>query len=425
MKRRLQAAMTSVAERLVLGVFASAPSHVFGIGDFRFDGHKFCARVRPIAEGLGRRPPASTPPIDARFGFLHDGTFLENIWIAHALGCNPACGFSQNKSRSACFLLTCRAKRGLLAAMTTEKDLTTRRQFLKTSALAAIALPPLAGAQETSPPAPRKRKIKKGLMFGAVGSASSVLEKFKLIQQAGFDGVEVDSGMNREQVLQGRDATGLIIASVVDSVHWQDTLADPSPEVRQRGLEGLTKALHDCKAYGATSVLLVPAVVNKTVSYDEAYTRSAAEIRKVTALAEQLGVKIAIENVWNQFLLSPLEAARYVDEFHSPALAWHFDVGNVINFGWPEQWIHILGTRIHKLHIKEYSRKKRDQEGLWKGFAVEYLEGDNDWPAVMKALDEIGYQGWGTAEPAYSPPGVDLPTRLGQISHKLDEIFAL
>jgi L-ribulose-5-phosphate 3-epimerase len=315
---------------------------------------------------------------------------------------------------------------GSFISMATDQDLTTRRQFLKTSALAAaVALPPLAGAQEKPPAATRKRKIKKGLMWGAVPGSTSVLEKFKLIQQAGFEGVEVDSGMNRDEVLQGRDATGLVIASVVDSVHWQDTLADPNPEVRERGLKGLTTALHDCKAYGATSVLLVPAVVNKQVSYDEAYIRSALEIRKVIGLAEQLGVKIAIENVWNQFLLSPLEAARYIDEFHSPALVWHFDVGNVINFGWPEQWIHILGTRIHKLHIKEYSRTKRDQEGLWKGFAVEYLEGDNDWPAVMKALDDVGYQGWGTAEPAYSPPGVDLPTRLGQISRKLDQIFAL
>jgi L-ribulose-5-phosphate 3-epimerase len=309
--------------------------------------------------------------------------------------------------------------------MTTEKDLTTRRQFLKTSALAAVALPPLARAQETPPAPARKRQIKKGLMFGAASGPMSILEKFKLIKEVGFDGVEVDSGMNHEQVLQARDATGLIIASVVDSVHWQDTLADPNPEVRQAGLKGLTTALHDCKAYGATSVLLVPAVVNQRIAYNDAYTRSTAEIRKVTGLAEQLGVKIAIENVWNQFLLSPLEAARYVDEFRSPALAWHFDVGNVINFGWPEQWIHILGHRIHKLHIKEYSRKKRDDEGLWKGFQVEYLEGDNDWPVVMKALDDIGYQGWGTAEPAYSPPGVDMPTRLGQISRKLDQIFAL
>jgi hexulose-6-phosphate isomerase len=226
-------------------------------------------------------------------------------------------------------------------------------------------------------------------------------------------------------VLKGRDATGLTIASVVDSVHWSKTLSDPNPEVRAAGLEGLKTALHDAKAYGATSVLLVPAVVNKEISYDQAWDRSRAEVAKVAGLAGDLEVKIAIENVWNQFLLSPLEAARYVDGFASPAVRWHFDVGNVINIGWPEQWIRILGPRVFKLHIKEFSRKKRDTQGLWKGFEVEYLEGDNDWPAVMKALDEVGYRGWGTAEPAYWPQGVDLPTRLAQVSKQLDEIFSL
>jgi L-ribulose-5-phosphate 3-epimerase len=306
-----------------------------------------------------------------------------------------------------------------------KKTLTTRRQFLKASALAAVVLPPSERAEEPARLSGQKRQIKKGMMWGSVPGNIPVAEKFKLIQQAGFEGVEMDSGMDRDEVLGARDATGLTIASVVDSVHWQKSLSDPSPEVRQAGLEGLTTALRDCKAYGATSVLLVSAVVNEHVSYDDAYTRSVAEIRKVTGLAEELGVKIAIENVWNHFLLSPLEAARYVDEFHSPAVCWHFDVGNIVNTGWPEQWIHILGPRIHKLHIKEYSRKKRDEEGLWKGFHVEYLEGDNNWPAVMKALDEVGYKGWGTAEPAYWPEGVDLPTRLRQISQKLDEIFAL
>ena len=293
-----------------------------------------------------------------------------------------------------------------------------RRNFLKLTggALAVAALPSAAQS--------KKRDIKKGIMWGAIPGGMPVMDRFKLIQQAGFDGVEIDSGLDRTEVLKGRDATGLTIASVVDAVHWEKTLADPNPEVRAAGLEGLKTALHDCKAYGATSVLLVPAVVNKEVSYDQAWDRSRAEVAKVTGLAGDLGLKIAIENVWNQFLLSPLEAARYVDGFASPAVRWHFDVGNVINIGWPEQWIRILGPRIFKLHIKEFSRKKRDTQGLWKGFEVEYLEGDNDWPAVMKALDDVGYRGWGTAEPAYWPQGVDLPTRLAQVSKKLDEIFA-
>jgi len=137
-------------------------------------------------------------------------------------------------------------------------------------------------------------------------------------------------------------------------------------------------------------------------------------------LAEELGVKIAIENVWNHFLLSPLEAARYVDEFNSPWVGWHFDVGNVIAYGWPEQWIRTLGKRIQKLHIKEFSREKANKEGLWKGFDVPFLKGDNNWPAVMKALDEIGYDGWGIAEQS----GADSAEGLKKLSEEMDRIFA-
>ena len=157
-------------------------------------------------------------------------------------------------------------------------------------------------------------------------------------------------------------------------------------------------AIRDCARYGGSTVLLVPAVVSKEVSYRDAYERSQAEIRKVLPLAKELGVKIALENVWNNFLLSPLEAARYVDEFESEWIGWYFDVGNVVNYGWPEQWVEVLGERILKLDVKEFSRTKRNDEGLWKGFGVKLLEGDCDWPAVMKALDGVGYEGWATAE---------------------------
>ena len=134
---------------------------------------------------------------------------------------------------------------------------------------------------------------------------------------------------------------------------------------------------------------------------------------------------MAMENVWNHFLFSPLEAVRYVEEFNSPAVGWHFDVGNLIAWGWPEQWIRILGKRIQKLHIKEYSRAKAEKEGFRKGFAVEYLEGDNNWPAVMQAVDEVGYRGWGIAEPAWHPPEVSMAERLRTIVEKMDRIFAL
>ncbi len=299
-----------------------------------------------------------------------------------------------------------------------------RRDFLKWGggAMAAAALMPGSLLAQDAPAAAPVRR-KKAIMFGTVGGSGSLVEKFKMIKAAGFQGVEANSAMDRDEVLKARDASGLEIPSVCDSVHWAKTLTDPNPATREIGLEGLKTALEDCHAYGGSSVLLVPGTVNGQVSYADAYTRSQAEIRKAIPLAEKLGVKIAIENVWNQFLLSPLEAARYVDDFQSPAVGWHFDIGNVINYGWPEQWIRILGPRIQKLHVKEFSRKRRDNEGLWKGFAVEYGEGDNNWPAIVKALKDINYTGWEIAEPAWWPEGVDLPTRLHQVVQKMDQLL--
>src|SRR2546426_5285052 len=273
-----------------------------------------------------------------------------------------------------------------------------RREFLKVSsgalAAAAFSSTPVIGADAVT----RKRNIKKAIMYATVGVKGSVLEKFRAIKEAGFEGVEPMSHMNQDEVVTALEATGLKAASTCCNTHWNKPVSDPDPKVREEGLAGLKQALGDAKRYGASSVLFVPAVVNRDVSYADAYQRSQTEIRKAIPLAEELGVKIAIENVWNSFLLSPLEAARYVDEFNSPAVGWHFDIGNVINFGWPEQWIRILGQRIQKLHIKEFSRKRRDNEGLWKGFNVPFMEGDNDWPAIMAALDEIHYDGWGIAE---------------------------
>jgi hexulose-6-phosphate isomerase len=294
-----------------------------------------------------------------------------------------------------------------------------RRDFVKASgALALAAVTPSILAAD----APPARSIKRAIMWGTVGVKGTVLEKMKAIKEAGFDGVEMSSHMDQEEVLRARDETGLIIPSVCGSVHWAKPLSHPDPKIREEGLEGLKQTLRDARRYGASSVLLVPAVVNKDISYPDAYTRSQAEIRKAIPLAEELGVKIAIENVWNQFLLSPLEAARYVDEFNSPAVGWHFDVGNIINYGWPDQWIHVLGKRIQKLHIKEYSRKKRDSQGLWEGFKVQLTEGDNDWPAIMKALDDVHYSGWGISE----QPGSDTatPELMKELVHRMTKIFA-
>jgi L-ribulose-5-phosphate 3-epimerase len=299
-----------------------------------------------------------------------------------------------------------------------------RREFLKagTGAMALAALAPgaLGGEDKKSEAAAPGRANRKAIMWDTVGVKGSVLEKMQAIKEAGFMGVEMISHLDQDEVLRARDATGLAIPSVCGRDHWKKPLSSPDPMVRAEGLEALKQTLRDGKRYGASSVLLVPGVVSKEVAYDDAYKRSQAEIRKAVPLAEELGVKIAIENVWNHFLLSPLEAARYVDEFNSPAVGWHFDLGNILNYGWPDQWIRILGPRIQKLHIKEFSRKKRDSEGLWKGFDVKLLEGDNDWPAVMKAVDEIGYHGWAITEQG----GGDSPAGLKDLSDRLGKILA-
>jgi len=268
---------------------------------------------------------------------------------------------------------------------------------------------------------PAKRRLRKALMFGMVEGSQPLLEKFAMLKSIGFEGVELDSpsDLHADEVLAAMEKTGIEVAGIVDSVHWKDTLGDADPAVRARGVAGLETALRDAKRFRATSVLLVPAVVNAKISYDEAWTRSQAEIRKVLPLAAELQVTISIENVWNQFLLSPLEAARYVDLFESPWVGWHMDLGNVVNTGWPEQWIKVLGKRVKRLHIKDYSRKKRDDEGLWKGFDVELGQGDVAWPAVMQALDGVGYEGWASAEVA----GGDRK-RLETVAAQMDALFA-
>lgn len=292
-------------------------------------------------------------------------------------------------------------------------------------AAAAAGLAPRLGAsrrvhQESAP----ARRIQKCLKLGMVQVDAPLAERFRLLARLGFDGVELDSpsDLDPAEVLAAKEASGLEIPGVVDSVHWRATLGDPDPAVRDVGRAALETALRDCKLYGGTTVLLVPAVVDARIAYDEAYERSQAEIRRVLPLAAELGVRIALENVWNNFLLSPLEAARYVDELESEHVGWYMDVGNVVHYGWPVQWIRILGRRILALDVKGFSRAKADREGRWKGFEArigEAGEDDGDWPAVMRALDGIGYRGWASAE--VRGGGEE---RLREISERLDRVLA-
>jgi len=263
-----------------------------------------------------------------------------------------------------------------------------------------------------------KPKLRKALKLSMVGiePKATLVEKFKVAKEAGFEGIDVDSDQPTDAVKQAMTETGLIVHGMVDYVHWGQPLSSPDPAVRAKGVEVLQKCLKETKLYGGTTVLLVPAVVGKDVSYEDAYKRSQVEIRKCLPLATELGIKILFENVWNNFLLSPVEMKRYIDEFESPIVGSYFDVGNIVNYGWPEHWIQTLGNRIGKLDIKEFSRKIANEKGKGAGFGVEIGEGDCDWPAVLSALKAINYSGWATAE----VPGGGL-SRLKEVADRMDQ----
>lgn len=261
-----------------------------------------------------------------------------------------------------------------------------RRHFLQTSAalLAASAF-----AEETS----KKRHIKKAVNLGMVkAEGASTEDKFRMIKDAGFEGVEINrpDALPLEEIIKAREATGLEISGIICSTHWDKPLSHNDPAIREQGMRGMKLALNDAQEMGCERILLVPGVVNADTNYADAYERSLSKIRELAPLAEKAKCKIAVENVWNNFLLSPLEAARFIDEINSPWVGWHFDIGNVVKTGWPEQWIRILGKRIMNLHIKEFSHKN--------GFNSLLGEGDVRWPEVSKALEEIQFEGWGILE---------------------------
>ncbi|MDR2138363.1 MAG: sugar phosphate isomerase/epimerase [Tannerella sp.] len=298
-----------------------------------------------------------------------------------------------------------------------------RRKFIKNTLLASGALtwPSTVAGLHFSVPAASEATFRKSIMWGTVGMEGSVLDKCKAIKAAGYAGIEPNSHMNRAEVLDALKATGLVASSVCCSTHWQKTLSDPDAAVRKEGMEGIRVALEDAKAYGTDAILIVPGTVSDRVRYDECWERSTECIRKLLPAAEKLKVRICVENVWNHFLLSPMEACRYVDLFNSPYVGFYFDCGNILVYGWPEQWIHILGNRIGRIHVKEFSRRKADAEGRGKGFDVPLTEGDVNWAAVMSAARQ-NYRGqWFTTEQGSSK----TPEELTGLSRRLDKILAM
>jgi hexulose-6-phosphate isomerase len=259
-----------------------------------------------------------------------------------------------------------------------------RREFLGTSLLAATA------AQGAT-----RLPIKKALYISMLGRMGSYADRFQMARDAGFEEIEcatVDSQSEAEEIKKAAEKTNLRIHSVMNQAHWKYPLSSSDPAVVDHSIKGMETSLRNANFWGADTVLLVPAVVNPETSYRDAWTRSQQQIRKLVPLAEKLKVVIAIEEVWNKFLLSPLEMARYVDEFKSPWVKAYLDVGNMVFYGYPQDWVRTLDKRIAKLHIKDFRFKDRKAE------FVALREGDIDWKAVYKALADVGYKGTATLE---------------------------
>ena len=273
-----------------------------------------------------------------------------------------------------------------------------RRTFLVNSAVGGVAAAVgsgLAGA------APARLPIRKCVEYSMLGKGLSPIERFRLAKECGFEAVEVgtiEDPAGAEAVKKASDDTKLPIHSVMNMAHWENPLSSPKPEVVARSLKGMETSLNNAKLWGAQTVLLVPAVVNAEVGYKQAWERSQREIRKLIPLAEKNQVIIGIEDVWNKFLVSPVEMANYVDEFKSPWIRAYFDVGNVLLYGYPQDWIRTLGPRIVKLHLKDFSFRRNKEIGKSVADWVNLRDGDIDWKAVHQALVEIGYKGDATVE---------------------------
>ena len=284
-----------------------------------------------------------------------------------------------------------------------------RRGFFKATG-AALAAATVTGQAQAQPRPAASMPWRKAFMLGV--DSGPILPHFKKLKDAGFEGVELLSPnkLDRDEVLKARDETGLVIHGVSGSKHWSHPLSSPDPKVVEENLAAIRQELEDVKAYGGTTVLVVPGVVTPTISYRQVYERSQAAIKTIIPDCEKHGIKIGIEEVWNKFLLSSVEMARYVDDFKSPWIGAYFDVGNIVEYGYPQEWIRELGKRILKVHIKEYKKANR--------FDYKLGEGEIDWAAVRKAFIDIGYDGWITAEVGYG----DLD-ELKDVVRRMDKIL--
>ena len=285
----------------------------------------------------------------------------------------------------------------------------TRRKFLSRAAgLSAAAFTATSAA-------PAKEQIKKSILISMLPKELSYLDQFKLAVDIGFHEMEVrtvDSNDEAVKIKKAADQAGLRIHSVMNQAHWRYPLSSPDPKEVQASMRGMELSLNQAQLYGADAVLLVPAVVRGDTTYEQAWERSQKKIRELLPLAEKSGVIIAIEEVWNKFLLTARDFVQYIDEFNNPLVRAYVDVGNMVHYGVPQHWIRQTGKRIVKVHLKDYVRQTRQFVNLG--------EGDIDWDEVRNSLAEVGFTGNATVELR----GGDR-AYLADISQRVDKLLGL
>ena len=275
-----------------------------------------------------------------------------------------------------------------------------RREFLKTIAAAAALMPVQStlGAQAQPAQKSASSTIRKSTLISMLPRTMSYAERFALAREVGFEAVEMQTIAKDEEAAEIKEAstkTGLRIHSVMNSDHWRFPLSSSDPQVVSDSVKGMETSLRNAALWGADTVLLVPAVVDAKTSYQDAWTRSQRVIReRLLPMASDKKVVIAVEEVWNKFLLSPIEFVKYVDDIQSPRVKAYIDVGNVVLYAFPQDWIRTLGSRIVKIHLKDFNFDRRNGRFTWKNIG----EGDIDWQEVRRALADIKYTGYVTTE---------------------------
>jgi len=259
--------------------------------------------------------------------------------------------------------------------------------------------------------------MKKGICAGCL-PGDTLEAKLKLAKDAGFDGVEpgsTDSDQVAEEFKKAADNAGLEIASIMGGKHWSDPLSSPDPNVRKVCNETIKRDLRHAAMFGANAVLLVPGVVNDDITYEQAWERSLAEVKDIATVAEELKVYVAVENVWNKFLLSPIEFKQYLAEADSPYVKAYFDCGNICFYGYPQHWLRTLGDLVVKIHVKGFNN--------YPNVAfTKSLKSDVPWKPIREALTDIGYEDYLTVEIGADP--ADPEGSIRGYSDELDKIIA-